>query len=969
MTPEEYLRERLEYHLPEEQGKGELIALLLPLLAMGVRQSAAVWQGLRKEVAQAVVLALKEDAERHWGISLDGSLERANQIVVLGEARSDLGVQALGTMAKADAIKLDKARWREAWILLDHAAYFYQYSSLDDADKEIGWARTRIGRVFMAPELEETEIAFADAEKAQKILETHQVWIRLVNLHLCWARALDILLRPKDSLPHYERAIRIATEMGEEGKSFLPRLYHNMGIALDGFGETEKAVASLNHSLALIHAAGDTYSPSFLAITELTIGAMLRYLGAYGRALRFAYRAEETLAATHPSHWLASVRLLMRCHLDLQRYAEARQYGQKMLEVGFHHKRDVAFTHRYLAQAEIGLGNLQAAHTHFEVARSLFLESGFDEWVAIVRVEEGMLALNQANFHQALAIAQEVLEKRQGHAIANYDIEALLVMGEAYLGLGNFVDAKGVAQRAWKLARQHKRMPQHYRSHLLLGKISEALHADLTAQRRYKAAVATTARIHRNSGHTLHADVSGSYQVGFHRLMQVQLKQNKFAEAFTTLELQKSRLFLSYIQERGRFRWTQTPETQPLIDELAKLRAERQRLHRTSEKEFNSLNSDSFGLLEQRIRRITETLYLHSGAGMHGLLMVPNLQELQQNLPKGSVLLEYYDNGETIWCFVVESHSVRAYPLAISSGDLADLVEKVYENQQMTLRTGLPDEAWTAIQSKKARQDYAKLGSALLAPLVNDIPTWQRLYIVPYGVLHRLPFNLLRINQKYLIEHLEIVTLPTAALLLQKNKEQTQIERRWVGYSRHGILPHAVAEAQSLHTKWGGNVFVEQQATANVLNGSGCQVLHLSTHGVHRVDHHFDLSYLELADADVYEDDLLQMDLNHELVTLSACEIGSVKVAPGEELIGLGRAFLYAGVEAVVASLWQVREEVTAKLMESFYTQLLQGESKSYALRQAQLDFLAHSPQTHPVYWGAFQLIGRESPLGMEEAV
>jgi CHAT domain-containing protein len=124
-----------------------------------------------------------------------------------------------------------------------------------------------------------------------------------------------------------------------------------------------------------------------------------------------------------------------------------------------------------------------------------------------------------------------------------------------------------------------------------------------------------------------------------------------------------------------------------------------------------------------------------------------------------------------------------------------------------------------------------------------------------------------------------------------------------------------------------------------------------------------DMSYIELGDGQLLTDDLLQYDLSYELVTLSACETGRANVAAGDELIGLGRGFLYAGAGALVVSLWRVDDELTVQWMEHFYQSLRSGASKTAALRQATCAILAKQPELHPAFWGAFQLIGNADPL------
>jgi CHAT domain-containing protein len=108
---------------------------------------------------------------------------------------------------------------------------------------------------------------------------------------------------------------------------------------------------------------------------------------------------------------------------------------------------------------------------------------------------------------------------------------------------------------------------------------------------------------------------------------------------------------------------------------------------------------------------------------------------------------------------------------------------------------------------------------------------------------------------------------------------------------------------------------------------------------------------------------MLQGDMSYELVTLSACETGRASVAASDELIGLGRGFLYAGAGALLVSLWQVADTSALHFMERMYQALRDGSSKAAALRDAQTFMLTNDRQIHPAFWGAFQLIGDPDPL------
>ena len=123
-----------------------------------------------------------------------------------------------------------------------------------------------------------------------------------------------------------------------------------------------------------------------------------------------------------------------------------------------------------------------------------------------------------------------------------------------------------------------------------------------------------------------------------------------------------------------------------------------------------------------------------------------------------------------------------------------------------------------------------------------------------------------------------------------------------------------------------------------------------------------------------YEDilktyEVFNLELRADLVALSACETGLGKLRPGEGMIGLSRAFMYAGAPSVLVSLWKVSDEATSLLMTGFYRNLLSGLSKAQALRQAKIDLINREHNTlvsgatdrsheNPFFWAPFVLIG-----------
>ncbi len=161
---------------------------------------------------------------------------------------------------------------------------------------------------------------------------------------------------------------------------------------------------------------------------------------------------------------------------------------------------------------------------------------------------------------------------------------------------------------------------------------------------------------------------------------------------------------------------------------------------------------------------------------------------------------------------------------------------------------------------------------------------------------------------------------------------------------------------------------LHQSASEHALKESELEqyrFLHVATHGfVNEAEP--DLSGLLLyPDSTAGEDGLLavgevyNLRLNTDLVTLSACETGIGQIANGEGVLGFTRAFLYAGAERVLVSLWQVQDTATAELMLAFYERILQTPSPDYSsqLQQAKLQLINSDNYSHPYYWSPFVLI------------
>ena len=152
---------------------------------------------------------------------------------------------------------------------------------------------------------------------------------------------------------------------------------------------------------------------------------------------------------------------------------------------------------------------------------------------------------------------------------------------------------------------------------------------------------------------------------------------------------------------------------------------------------------------------------------------------------------------------------------------------------------------------------------------------------------------------------------------------------------------------------------MNQNATIENVNrfSRKSDILHFACHGI--FNHKNPLySGIKLFDELLTVSYILNnLNLNAELVTLSACETGINKIYKGDELVGLTRAFLYVGASSVIVSLWKVFNRPTKDLMRIFYENLKKGKHKVESLQIAQIEIMRKKPDFY--HWAPFILIGK----------
>ena len=376
------------------------------------------------------------------------------------------------------------------------------------------------------------------------------------------------------------------------------------------------------------------------------------------------------------------------------------------------------------------------------------------------------------------------------------------------------------------------------------------------------------------------------------------------------------------------------------------------------------------------------------------------LAEIQtQILDDKTLLLEYALGKERSYLFLVSKTDLTTYELPAKAE-----IEAAVEQYRALLQS--PN--FTNLSQGK------KLSQMLLGPIAEELQG-QRLAIVGNGKLQLLPFAALPwgsgTDLAPLLASHEIVTLPSAtSLAVQRQQWQNRpaaaqavavladpvfkandprlggntlqanagdlsqldslIRNSCGDFER---LPHTATEAEQILAlvpdaqEFSALGFEANYATATSPRLSNYQIVHFATHGCIQDNPLLSNLALSFFDANGQKaetsllklQDIYNLELNADLVVLSACQTGTGKEVQGEGVVGLTRGFMYAGARRVTVSLWSVNDRATASLMSDYYRQMLErGLDPAAALRQAQLAMWQSESYRAPYYWAAFTLQG-----------
>jgi CHAT domain-containing protein len=336
-----------------------------------------------------------------------------------------------------------------------------------------------------------------------------------------------------------------------------------------------------------------------------------------------------------------------------------------------------------------------------------------------------------------------------------------------------------------------------------------------------------------------------------------------------------------------------------------------------------------------------------------------SLEEIRGLLDKDTAILEYFSGEKDLILWIITQDSMFTKIIPAGSEDLKEKITS-YREQIATHMTV------EKIRSTEWKNTASELYTILIDDTNKLLEDKKRLIIIPHKSLHYLPFNtLLDSSGKYLMEKYEIIYLPSASTLSYCKKKNTHKKESLIAFEYgnfnrppYAPLPDSITEVKAIREIYPQNkVFKGKEITIDAIetDSKNKDLIHFAMHGI--LDSRapmFSKLILPEEDLEVYK--IFNMKLNASLVTLSACSTGLGKLSKGDELIGFSRAFIYAGTPTVCVSLWDVSDKVTSEFMKRFYLHLKENNSKSQALRLAQMDIIDKYP--HPFFWAPFVLIG-----------
>jgi len=775
----------------------------------------------------------------------------------------------------------------------------------------------------------------------------------------------------REAMRYYQQSLAISERLNL--KPSASQDLGNLALCHLGLGQVEEALASFDRALALAREAGLKKEE---ADWHKGKGSALTRTGKYGPALEeYQLALDGYRQAGLKRELVEGLNDLGTLHLVLGDAASAEKSFRQALELAraIGNPRGVTFN-------LFALGNLEWRKARYEQAAALYREAHAQAQKAEDQTATALSLLQLALTHRDLGRLEEARQAAQEALEISRAIGARPLEAQALYALGDVARVAQAHERALQHFALGEQIAQTFGDPDLLwrlaygrGRALEALGRDEEAVAAYREAITTieSVRGQLQQERFRAGYIEDKYQV-YVALVRLLLKLGLIDQAFQTAEKLRARSYLDLLH-RG----------PPLVHNEAQREAEaalRERVRRLqdvikqeNEKPQPEQRGQALDLFSRELAeaerafhallddlRRTEPEYAAALA-----LDVPPTEQVQLRLPPDAALLEYLVGEDSLTIFVVTGRELRAKTLPVRTDDLNTKVELL---RDLIVREKSPDWEKPALSLRRL----------LIAPLEQEgwLDGIRRLYLVPHGILHYVPFAALANSEKgrkrFLVNDYVLAYLPTAAALTHAKEPSLANGTLFAVAPLQARLQFAEQEVRTIGQNFASPklVLVGKQATEAAFKQQAdrFQVLHLASHGYFNKLNPL-LSGVELEaggreDGRLEVHEILALRLNAKLVTLSACNTALesgyfAEVPPGDDLVGLTRAFLFAGSPSVLATLWEVNDRSTLQLMRGVYGQLPRN-GKATALAQAQRSMLRGKGRfAHPYFWAPFVLVGK----------
>lgn len=928
-----------------------------------------------------VVRLLKEQADHFLRTDIRTSLEISDHLCYMAEITNNPLHKAMGLILEADARSIGLGEYDIGIALYDEGVEIYQAHGriLEQAWSQIGKvnALSYVGRYAEAIEI---------GNKISQVFEAYKRWRSLAQLTMNMGIVYGRWGKDIESLAMFDRAAKIYRQMGIEGNANWSLIQQNRAVALRNMGQFEdSAEASKMARDALFQL--DEKVEAARAQQGLALTYFVR--GRFNEALALLDHVRDVFLADDRKRDVMLVELYISdCLLQLRRFPEVLEKCQRIRNLfsrlGSHQVEGLAIINEAVAYAE--LRRYDESLTSLSEAREIFAEANNQVRVTSTDLERSAVLFCQARYAESFTIAQECITVFEAYGLPIEEAQALTVAARAALAMREYTQAHGLVVEAIQVGEVLNIPTVRYQGHSLLGALAGAQGDVETAKAEYDQAIYEVEQLRGQLMVEFRVSFLEDKETLYQAMVGLCIDQDQPLRGLEYAERAKSRALLDLLA----YRLDLTIQARdigdaPIVERLAFLRAERDRLYRRWESDADSgergwSSSETVRqtaqqevlALETQITELWHRLLVRNADyAREATLWTVRTDSAQPYLNEDTLLVEYYKVHGKLVVFLVTHDDVHVRRLDGELTKIRSLMQLLQLNNRLVPKSAIRQlEALTI----NAQAILLQLYQILIAPLKDQLAGYSKLIIVPHGALHYLPFHALYDGSSYLIERYEINYLPNASSLRYCHEAVIDAKINiTVGHSNGGRLPHAVEEARMIASLLNGRALLEEQATLEKICDAipECRALHLATHGDFRPDNPL-FSGLTFSDGWLTTMDIFNLRLKASLVTLSACQTGRNVVGGGDELLGLMRAFFSAGTASLVLTLWAVEDRSTARIMENFYLNMIEGKGKGEALRCAQLQFIRGGSDrpgvqpgyfAHPYFWAPFFLVGDAGPL------